>query len=193
VSEPPESAARRRDRLAKLAAKGRESAHLTWRTIGLVYRSWPAATLLLGGLTVAVAGLPLAIAWVGKEIVDAVVAGSREDAIRWVVTELAIVAVHATVQRGIGLTRELLGERLGLDINNAILDKAQALELRHFEDGKFYDSLTRARREASYRPVSVVTEGFQLVQNSLTFAGYVALIVGYSPIAALVLLGAAVP
>src|SRR5207244_6472806 len=96
-------------------------------------------------------------------------------------------------QRSIGLIRELLGERLSLDVNHKILEKAQALELRHFEDGRFYDSLTRARRVASYRPLSAVTEGFQLCQNALTFAGYVALIVTYSPWAALVLLAAAIP
>ena len=51
----------------------------------------------------------------------------------------------------------------------------------------------KARREASLRPVSVVTEGFQLVQNSLTLIGYLALILRYSPWAALALFAAAVP
>ena len=76
--------------------------------------------------------------------------------------------------------RSLLGARLGVDINVAILEKALTLELRHFEDGRFYDRLTKARREASSRPLSVVTEGFQLVQNALTLLGYLALIVRYS-------------
>ena len=58
-----------------------------------------------------------------------------------------------------------------------ILEKALTLELRHFEDAEFYDKLTRARREASSRPLSLVTETFQLVQNVLTLAGYVALLV----------------
>src|SRR5262249_14207220 len=94
---------------------------------------------------------------------------------------------------GLGLTRALLGARLALDINVLILEKATTLELRHFEDGKFYDSLTKARREASVRPLSVVTEGFQLVQNALTLVSYLALIVRYSPWAALLLLVAATP
>ncbi len=74
-----------------------------------------------------------------------------------------------------------------------ILEKALTLELRHFEDGRFYDSLLKARREASFRPVSVVTEGFQLVQNSLTLIGYLALILKYSWVAALALFAASVP
>ncbi|HVY60467.1 MAG TPA: ABC transporter ATP-binding protein, partial [Planctomycetota bacterium] len=178
---------------ARLLRRGRESAALTWRTIRMVWRSWPAATGGLGALTVAIALIPLGVTYAGKGIVDAVVAGSRAETVRWVLIELAIVAAQAAAQRSIGLVRELLGERLALDVNNAILEKAQTLELRHFEDGRFYDSLAKARREASCRPVSVVTEGFQLLQNSLTFAGYVALIVTFSAWAALALLVAAIP
>ena len=73
---------------------------------------------------------------------------------RWVLIELGIVAGQALVQRGAGLVRSLLGARLALDINVTILEKALTLELRHFEDAEFYDQLTRARREASSRPLS---------------------------------------
>ena len=171
----------------------RDAARLAWRTLVLVYRSSPSMTLILGGLTLLVAVLPLGIAYAGKGIVDSVVAGSRATTMRWVTIELGIVAGQALVQRALGLARQLLGARLGLDINSKILEKALTLELRHFEDGKFYDSLTRARREASSRPLSVVNEGFQLIQNTLTLVGYLALIIRYSGWAALALLVAAVP
>lgn len=173
--------------------KVRSGFALTWRTLKLVWQSSPRATVFLGVLTLAISLLPLAVAFAGKGIVDAVVAHSRAAAIRWVLIELAVVAASALVQRSLALTRQLLGARLSLDINVKILDKAQSLELRHFEDGRFYDSLTRARREASSRPLSVVTEGFQLVQNTLTLVAYLALIVKYSAWAALGLFVAAVP
>jgi ATP-binding cassette subfamily B protein len=173
--------------------KIREGSRLTWRTLVLVFRASPRSTVFLGVLTLAVAILPLAVAYAGKGIVDAVVAHSRAATVRWVLIELAVVAAQALVQRSLALTRQLLGARLSLDINVLILEKARQLELRHFEDGRFYDSLTRARREASSRPVSVVTEGFQLLQNALTLLGYLALVVRYSPWAALGLFAASVP
>jgi ATP-binding cassette subfamily B protein len=87
----------------------------------------------------------------------------------------------------------MLGARLSLDVNAMILDKALTLELRHFEDPEFYDQLTRARREASSRPISVVSETFQLLQNTLTLAGYAALLIRFSGLAVLGLVLAAVP
>ena len=178
-----------RFRLASL----RSSFRLTGATLALVWRSSTRLTLLLGVLTLLGAGLPLGIAWVGKAIVDAAVAHQRETTLRWVVVELGLVVAQAAVIRGLGLVRALLGARLGLDINVRILEKALTLELRHFEDPDFYDRLTRARREASVRPISVVTESFQLVQNVLTLVGYAGLLVSFSPWAVLALLLAALP
>ncbi len=158
-----------------------------------MWQSSPRLTVLLGGLTLLGAGVPLAVAWVGKAIVDAAVAHHREATLRWVAVELGLVVAQAAVIRALGLVRGLLGARLGLDINVRILEKALTLELRHFEDPDFYDRLTRARREASVRPISVVTESFQLVQNILTLLGYAGLLLSFSPWAVLGLLLAALP
>ena len=162
-------------------------------TLRLVWRSSPAMTVALGVLTLVGGLVPLGVAYTGKRIVDAVVAHSQAATLRWVGVELALVVALALVQRGLGLVRSLLGARLGIDINVTILEKAQALELRFFEDADFYDKLTRARREASSRPIALVTESFGLVQSVITLAGYAALLVRFSGWVVLVLGLATVP
>jgi ATP-binding cassette subfamily B protein len=174
-------------------ARLRESFAHAPRTLRLVWRSSPLGSVALGVLTVLAAIVPLGIAWVGKAIMDAVVSGSREATLHWVLVELGLVAAQSLLQRALGLVRSLLGARLSIDINVAILQKALGLDLRHFEDPDFYDRLTRARREASSRPLSVVTETFQLLQNVITLAGYAALLVRFSGLAVLGLVLAAIP
>jgi ATP-binding cassette subfamily B protein len=171
----------------------RESFAHAPRTLALVWRASRGGTLARGALTLIAAVLPLGIAFVGKAIMDAVVARSYALTLRWVLVELALVAAQSLAQRGLALVRQLLGARLSIDINVMILEKALSLDLSHFEDADFYDRLTRARREASSRPLSVVTETFQLVQNALTLAGYVALLVRFSGLAVVGLVVAAVP
>ena len=112
---------------------------------------------------------------------------------RWVITELALAAGLAACLQGLGLVRQTVGGRLGLDINLTILEKAMALDLRHFEDSEFYDRLTRARREASSRPLSLVSRTFQMVQSLVSLIGYAALLVRFSGFAVGALLLAAVP
>ncbi len=171
----------------------KESVVHTKRTLGLVWASSHLQTIALGALTLVAALVPLGVAYAGKRIVDAVVAHARGVTIRWVVTELVLVATMAAVQRGLGLVRQLLGARLGIDINVSILERALGLDLRFFEDSEFYDKLTRARREASSRPVALVTESFALVQNAITLVGYGALLVRFSGWAVAGLLLATVP
>jgi ATP-binding cassette subfamily B protein len=104
-----------------------------------------------------------------------------------------LVVVLAVVQRGLGLIRSLLGARLGIDINVAILEKALGLDLRFFEDADFYDQLTRARREASSRPIALISESFGLLQSLITLASYAALLVRFSGWAVVALALATVP
>lgn len=171
----------------------RESFSTTPRSLRL---AWQSSAALCGGITLltfVAAALPLAIAYVGKSIVDAVVAHESALALRQVGFELALIAAQALVLRSVGLSRQILGARLGLDINVRILEKALTLELAHFEDPVFYDQLSRARREASSRPVAVVTDTFQIAQNVLTLGGYVALLLNYNAWAVAGLFLAALP
>ena len=164
-----------------MLARLRESFAYTRRTLGLVWKSSPAAALALALTTLVGSVVPLGVAYAGKRIVDAVVQRDRDLTLRFVLVELSLVAALALTQRGVGLVRSLLGARLGIDINVAILEKALGLELRYFEDAEFYDKLTRARREASSRPVALVTESFQLVQSLITLVGFAAVLTALQP------------
>jgi ATP-binding cassette subfamily B protein len=187
-----------------LAQRLRASATHSARALGLVWRSAPAGVLVLAAFTVVAAALPPFVAYVGKLIIDAVIAAraalpgiarqaALSHAVRLVGVELAAVVVMAGAERVLGLVRQLVGLRLGIDLNVQILEKAQRLELRQFEDPDFYDKLTRARREASTRPLSLIQSNFQVVRNALTLAGYAALLIRFSPWMALAVLVATVP
>jgi ATP-binding cassette, subfamily B, bacterial len=165
----------------------------TPRSLTLAWRASPASSATIVALTLISALLPLAIAYIGKLIIDAVVAHSIALTTQWVFVELAAVGLQSLVQRVLFLLRGLLGARLGVEVNVQILDKAIRLDLAHFEDSEFYDKLTRARREASSRPVSMVTDTLQLIQNALTLLGYVALLSSFSGWAVVGLALAAVP
>jgi ATP-binding cassette subfamily B protein len=176
-----------------LLAQLRESARHVRMTLALVWRSSRLQTVALAVLTLVGGLVPLGVAYTGKRIVDAVVAHDRRATLAWVLVELGLVVALAVVQRGLGLVRSVLGLRLGVDINVTILEKALGLDLSYFEDSEFYDKLTRARREASSRPIALVTESFGLVQSIITLGGYAALLLRFSPWAVLALCAATVP
>jgi len=163
------------------------------RTLRLVAASSPALMALLVGFTLLGAFAPILVAYAGKHIIDAVVAADSALTEQWVLLELASVVALGLALRGLGLVRSILGARLGTDVNVQILSKAQSLALEFFENAEFYDKLTRARREASSRPVALVSDAFQVLQNALTLGGYAAVLTRFSGWLVLGLLVATVP
>ena len=169
------------------------------RALELVWTTSRALTLALALLTLIAGALPAAVAWVGAHIVDAVVrainSGSRDMApvLQWVLLEGLLVAAIAAAQRGMSLCQSLLRAQLGQRVNVLILEKALTLDLAQFEDSEFYDKLTRARREASSRPLSLVMRTFGLGQNAVSLVSFAVLLVNFSPWAVVVLFAAGLP
>ncbi|MDH3728109.1 MAG: ABC transporter ATP-binding protein/permease [Myxococcales bacterium] len=167
---------------------------------GLVWTTSRSLSIVLGILSLVAGVLPAAAAWVGKLIVDAVVQGAqtgsvvdRNEALTWVAVELGLVAVLAGAQKGMATCQQLLRALLGQRVNEMILEKALTLDLVAFEDSELYDRMTRARREASQRPLSLVMRSFQLVQHSFSLIAYSGLLLQLSVWALAVLVVAAIP
>lgn len=174
----------------------RRAMELVWATNGRL-------TVALAVLTLVAGVLPAAMAYVGALIIDAVLAATKiaQDTgvisttrvFTLVAIEALIVAIIAGAQRGISLCKALLRAQLGQRVNVMILEKAITLELAQFEDSEFYDKLTRARREASSRPLSLVNRTFGLGQNVISLISYGVLLVQFSPWAVLILVLAGLP
>ncbi|MBU8897959.1 ABC transporter ATP-binding protein/permease [Corallococcus sp. M34] len=168
-------------------------------TFHLFWQASPRLAVGLGALTLVAALLPASIAWVGKLIVDTVVAASRGDAAAhgrvWglVALEFALMVGSAVMDRALNLTRELLRANLGNLLSERILQKALELELRHFEDSDTYDKMQNARREANSRPLSLVMQAFSIVRNLITLSTYAVLLVSLSPWSVGVLVAASIP
>jgi ATP-binding cassette subfamily B protein len=171
--------------------------------IELAYTTSPALCIGLGLLTVVAGVLPAGVAWVGSQIVDAVVGairaypgagtGALRPVLGYVGLEALLVSLLAAAQRGLSTCQSLLRAQLGQRVNAMILEKALTLSLEQFEDSEFYDKLTRARREASSRPLSMVMRTFGLVQNAVSLASFGAILVRFSPLAVAILALAGLP
>jgi ATP-binding cassette subfamily B protein len=175
----------------------------TKRALGLLWTTSRKLSVMLGFVTVLAGALPSAVAWVGARIVDSVVAASRSHGatgdvdimpvLGWVLVEGLILVVITACHRGITLCQSLLKAKLSHRVNVLILEKALTLDLTHFEDSEFYDKLTRARREASSRPLSLVMRTSGLFQNAIAIASFSVLLAGFSPWAVAILIFGGLP
>jgi ATP-binding cassette subfamily B protein len=177
--------------LLNLATYGRRALALVWAT-----SRW--LTLVLALLTLVAGLLPAGIAWIGKLLVDSVVmaieVGEMTNEIwLWLGLEAVLVAAMAASQTALNIANSLLRAQLGQRVNLMILEKAQTLELAQLEDAEFYDRLTRARREASSRPLALVQKTFGVIQNGIAIVSFSGLLLAFSPWAVLLLVIAGLP
>jgi len=163
-----------------------------------------ASLMIAMALTTLIVGLlPAAIASVGGLFVDAVAGAlgsagaaaevARSEALTFVYIEVGLVLLMTAAQQANTVCQAILRVLLGNKINVMILEKALTLELAHFEDAEYYDKLVRARREASSRPLSLVTKTFDLLRNVISLVAIGVFLFQFSPYAVLLLSIAGVP
>jgi ATP-binding cassette subfamily B protein len=155
------------------------------------------ALLTLGG-----ALIPAAQAGVGKLIIDSVVASINGQVapqagllavLPYLLIEFVLILGQSGIAQARSLTEHILHARLNYSLNTRIIRKALALDLTHFENADFYDKLQNARREADYRALQIMNDGFYIVQNIITLISFGAILFTFNIWLTLILFGATIP
>ncbi len=109
------------------------------------------------------------------------------------VMQFVIFAVNSLLSTVRNISQQLLQERITLQVQLMVMEQSARLDLPFFEDSASYDLLRRAQQDAAMRPVNMVSTAFGLIQTGITFVSMVALLIGVSPLLALVALVSPVP
>jgi ATP-binding cassette subfamily B protein len=179
----------------------RDSFSHTPKAVRLVWQANRTATVGLGFLTLAGALLPATQAWVGKLIVDGVVAsirtGHNPEQIRtifyYLVLELMLFLLSTALNHARRLIQQLIQLQLANRIRGEVIAKALTLDLAFFEHPDYYDRLQNARREGGYKPVELINDTFQIVQNTITLISFAVLLLRFSPWLVVILLATSIP
>ncbi len=109
------------------------------------------------------------------------------------VLQLLISAASSLLQTLSNISQQLLQERVSMHVQLLIMERAAGLDLTFFEDANSYDTLQQAQREATSRPVQMVSGAFGLVRTAVTFLTMIALLIRLSPWLAVLALLSPVP
>ena len=151
----------------------------------LIWQTSPGLTLGNIALRLLRAALPLALLYIGRLIVDDVVALSRLPAASRAVApvfglvalEFGLVLLTDALGRAVALLDSLLGDLFANASSVRLMRHAAELDLDQFEDSTFYDKLERARRQTLSRSAlmsQVLAQGQDVVTLVLLAGGLVA-------------------
>jgi len=142
--------------------------------------------------------IPLATLWIGKLIIDTVVAANRTHDPHWgriatlVGVEFGIVAFGEVAARTGSLLESLLGDLFSNRLSVRLMEHAAELDLYHFEDPEFYDRLERARRQTVGR-IALLSQLLTLAQDAITALTLTATLLAFSPLLFALLVVAVLP
>ncbi|HZO52929.1 MAG TPA: ABC transporter ATP-binding protein, partial [Bryobacteraceae bacterium] len=166
--------------------------------LGMVWQTSPPLVLASLTLRLCKALLPLAMLWVGKLIIDRVVAflgagtGSLDQVYKLVGIEFGLAILSDWLGRGVAFCDSLLGDRFTNQVSVRLMEHASALDLSRFEEPEFYDKMERARRQTTGR-LGLLSSLFTLVQDLVTLASLSAGLLLFSPWLLLLLILAVLP
>ena len=167
------------------------------RLLALVWETHRGLTVAMGSLRLVRAFVPIATLWIGKLIIDGVVAtqqagGTWRAVANLVAIELAIVIVGELLARASSLVESLLGDLFSNRMSVRLMEHAATLDLAQFEDPEFYDHLERARRQTTGR-IGLMAQILGIAQETLTLVTLSAALLAFSPWLMLLLVVAIVP
>src|SRR5581483_10469781 len=164
----------------------------------IVWESGPVVVALGLIFRLIVAVLPVALLWITKIIIDAIVhAVSSHQPVSprfwWlVVAEFGVAIFLSIVSRGIDYLDSLLADKYTRHVSIRVMKHAAELDLIAYEDPVFYDRLERARVQATDRLGMIQSIG-RLVQQVITAILMSASIIVYSPWLMLLLIAGVLP
>jgi len=170
--------------------------------IRLVFQTHRGYTAAILALRVVRSFIPVAVLWIGKLIIDGVIAGmAAAHAGRtpdwWhlatlVALELGIAVVGEGLARLSSLLESLLGDLFANRLSVRLMEHAATLDLAQFEDAEIYDHLERARRQTTGR-IGLFTLLLGTAQDLITLVSLAGVLLVQLPWLLLLLTIAVVP
>ncbi len=165
------------------------------RAVTLVWSSSPAWTLASFAVLLIQGLLPLASLYLLKLIIDSLTKRSQD--FQYIALLITLACLAALLTAFCRSASTLINENQGALVSDSVQDilhaQSIAVDLEYYENSRYYDSLHRAQAEAPYRPMRIVNELAQLLQNSISLASVTVLLVSFNWLLALALLIASLP
>lgn len=142
---------------------------------------------------------PVVLLWVGKEIIDEVIAivntGESQELNKLyllITIEFGIAIFSDVFNRLIGATDTLMGSLYSNDSSVELIQKTARVDLQYLEDSEFYDKLERARRQTVGR-VNLMSNSLAQAQDFITIVSLISALIYFYPILVILLVISIIP
>ncbi len=162
---------------------------LVWETNPLILFAM-AFSSIFNGIT------PVFGAFVSAELINSLVdafRGNESNIEFWIILQLAYFLVQGVFSTIYAAIIKILSEKVVNHIKVKIISKSREIDLAQFDLPEFYEKFENACREASFRPVQILSSTFTMFSNLISVISFIVVLANFSPFAPLFIIVFALP
>ncbi|WP_448539549.1 ABC transporter ATP-binding protein [Roseiflexus sp.] len=152
----------------------------------LLWQTSPRYTIALILITVLQSPTLALQLWLTKIVIDNIVAADQAQSaqltvVLWPIGIMVVLYLFTNALQQLALVlNKHLSDRLTERLSDAILQHANRLDTSFFETPHFHNSLQRAQRESSTRPIDILQQLIALCQSIVTLLSLIAILLQYN-------------
>jgi ATP-binding cassette subfamily B protein len=177
----------------------RKKLDLFGKSLKMVWRSAPRLATLNTLLSIARSFMPLLLIWLVKNVIDAITlaAGARDNPLQSIIVPVAALAIAWFTDEALSDFSAYIRRKQSLKFEDymygLIQTKSVRIDLINFENPEYHNCLSRASKEATWRPNNILNNLISVSRASVSFIALAVLIIAFSPWLAILLLVANIP
>lgn len=106
----------------------------------------------------------------------------------WVILEFVYLLGNSVINTIYSAIVNLSGEKVSNHIKLKIITKAKSIDVAQFDLPEFYEKFENASREASFRPIQILSTTFSMISSIITLISFMVILFTLSPFAPLIIL-----
>ncbi len=136
----------------------------------------------------------LAAAFEGLNIFQSALAIFSETKIGFfILFELLYLVISSIVSNAYNAFINISSEKVANHIKVKIISKAKTIDVSQFDLPEFYEKFENASREASFRPIQILSSTFSMISNIISMISFILVLVTLNPIAPLIIFVISLP
>ncbi len=176
--------------------------------IGLVWQTAPAILILMAFFCLLEGLLPVVGAYITSELLNLIaplIGSVAKDSLlenlfvtmRPLMFLFLLYFIYLFLSKLVGRLHSMVtgiaGELVTNHIKLKILTKSKTVDLRSFDRPEFYEKLENANREASMRPIGILSATFKVISSAISVVSFIVVLATLNPFAPVVIILASIP
>ena len=107
--------------------------------------------------------------------------------------ELLYLVLNSFISNAYNAFISISGEKVANHIKLKIINKAKTIDVSQFDLPKFYEKFENACREASFRPIQIISSTFSMISSVISLATFIGVLIALNPLAPVVIVIISLP